>query len=81
MLESGLHARRPLIYSLVGLCALLAAMLMMYIILDAMAPDHGLIRADGVSPAIYAGGIVLVCIVLFAAHTIAKKKAKRKSEK
>ena len=81
MLESGIRARRPLIYSLVGLCALLAAMLMMYIVLDAMAPDRGMIRADGVSPAIYAGGIVLVCIALFAAHTFTKKKAKRESEK
>ena len=81
MLESGIHARRPLIYSLVGLCALLAAMLMMYIVLDAMDPDQGMIRADGVSPAIYAGAIVLVCIALSAAHTFAKKKAKRESEK
>ena len=80
MLESGIHARRPLIYNLVGLCALLAAMLMMYIVLDAMAPDYGLIRADGVSPAIYAGGIVLVCIALFAAHTFAKKKERKRQE-
>lgn len=80
MLESGIHARRPLIYSLVGLCALLAAMLMMYIVLDAMAPDQGLIRADGVSPAIYAGGIVLVCIALFAAHTIAKRKERKRED-
>ena len=80
MLESGIHARRPLIYSLVGLCSLLAAMLMMYIVLDAMDPDQGMIRANGVSPAIYAGAIALVCIALFAAHTIAKKKERKRQE-
>ena len=80
MLESGIHARRQLIYSLVGLCSLLAAMLMMYIVLDAMDPDQGMIRANGVSPAIYAGGIALVCIALFAAHTIAKKKERKRQE-
>lgn len=78
MLESGIHARRPLIYSLVGLCTLLAAMLMMYIVLDAMAPDQGLIRSDGISPAIYAGCTALLCIVLFTAHTFVKKKEQKK---
>ena len=67
-----------MIYGLLGLCALLGMALLMYIILDARRPDAGLIRADGVSPALIALGFSGLCGGLWTAYRAAKDRVKRR---
>lgn len=78
MLDGGVKARRPLIYGLLGLCALLGTALMMYIILDARRPDVGLIRTDGVSPILIVLCLSGVCGGLWTACRAVKDRVRRK---
>lgn len=80
-LRGGVAERKPVIYGLLGLCALLGLALMMYIVLDAKRPDIGLIREDGVSPVLVIFGLVSVCSGLWTAHRAVKDRAKRKHGK
>lgn len=78
ILSGGVKARRPLIYGLLGLCALLGVALMTYIILDARRPDAGLIRADGVSPALIGLCFSGLCGGLWTACRAVKDRVKRR---
>lgn len=78
ILNGGVKARRPVIYGLLGLCALLGMALLMYIILDARRPDAGLIRADGVSPALIGLCLAGVCGGLWTAYRAVKDMVKRR---
>lgn len=78
ILDGGVKARRPLIYGLLGLCALLGMALMMYIILDVGRPDAGLIRADGVSPALIGLCLAGVCGGLWTAYRAVKDRVTRR---
>nr|DAF68069.1 MAG TPA: LAMBDA REPRESSOR (TRIPLE MUTANT)/DNA COMPLEX-DNA COMPLEX, DOUBLE HELIX, TRANSCRIPTION-DNA.1A [Caudoviricetes sp.] len=78
ILSGGVKARRPLIYGLLGLCALLGMALMMYIILDVSRPDVGLIRTDGVSPILIVLCLVGVCGGLWTACRAVKDRVTRR---
>lgn len=80
ILDGGVKARRPLIYGLLGLCALLGMALMMYIILDAQRPDVGLIRAGGVSPILLVICFAGVCGGLWTAYRAASDRIRRKKK-
>ena len=80
ILDGGVKARRPLIYGLLGLCALLGMALMVYMVLDAQRPDVGLIRAGGASPILLGICLVGVCGGLWTAHKIAADRIRRKKK-
>lgn len=70
-------ARRPLIYSLLGLCAVMALLLIVYLFVDAQIVDAGLIRQGDFSFAAWAI-VAIVCvsfaIMLYAfIHTMRKR--------
>lgn len=68
---------RPLLYALCGLCAMLAAVLLVYIVLDARNPTQGLIRSTGVSVIVWVGaGCITVLLALLARIIAARRKAK-----
>lgn len=68
---------RPLLYALCGLCAMLAAVLLVYIVLDARNPSQGLIRSSGVSVIVWVGaGCITVLLALLARIIAARRKAK-----
>lgn len=68
---------RPLLYALCGLCAMLAAVLLVYIVLDARNPSQGLIRSSGVSVIVWVGaGCITALLALLARIIAARRKAK-----
>lgn len=68
---------RPLLYALCGLCAMLAAVLLVYIVLDARNPSQGLIRSTGVSVVVWVGaGCIVALLALLARIIAARRKAK-----
>lgn len=68
---------RPLLYALCGLCAMLAAVLLVYIVLDARNPSQGLIRSTGVSVVVWVGaGCITALLALLARIIAARRKAK-----
>lgn len=68
---------RPLLYALCGLCAMLAAVLLVYIVLDARNPTQGLIRSTGVSVVVWVGaGCIMALLALFVRIIAARRKAK-----
>ena len=68
---------RPLLYALCGLCAMLAAVLLVYIALDARNPNRGLIRSTGVSVVVWVGvGCITVLLALLVRIIAARRKAK-----
>lgn len=62
ILEKELSARKPLIYVLLGLCAVLSLALAAYLIIDANIRDAGLIRFGSFSP----GAWIFIFIILSA---------------
>lgn len=88
--ESELHTvqdgSKPLVYGLLGLCVMLAAVLLAYIVLDARNPYQGLIRVgEGkVSVVVFLGilGVtiaVLVLVYMAGARYFAHRKNKEES--
>lgn len=88
--ENELHTvqdgSKPLVYGLLGLCVMLAAVLLAYMVLDARNPYQGLIRAgEGkVSVVVFLGilGVtiaVLVLVYMAGAHYFAHRKNKGES--
>ena len=77
LMEAGLRERKPIIYGLTGLCILLAAALMSYVILDARNPSMGLIRADGTNIWVYLAALAILGTCLFIGHTMVKRWNKR----
>lgn len=68
---------RPLLYALCGLCAMLAAVLLVYIALDARNPNKGLIRSTGVSVVVWVGvGCIMALLALLACIIAVRRKAK-----
>lgn len=68
---------RPLLYALCGLCAMLAAVLLVYIVLDARNPNKGLIRSTGVSVVVWVGvGCIMALLALLACVIAVRRKAK-----
>lgn len=68
---------RPLLYALCGLCAMLAAVLLVYIVLDARNPSQGLIRSTGVSVIVWVGaGCIMALLALLVRIIAARRKAK-----
>ena len=68
---------RPLLYALCGLCAMLAAVLLVYIALDARNPNRGLIRSTGVSVVVWVGvGCIMALLALLACIIAVRRKAK-----
>lgn len=80
ILDGGVKARRPLIYGLLGLCALLGMALMVYMVLDAQRPDVGLIRTGGVSPILLGICLAGVCGGLWTAHRVVSDRIRRKKK-
>lgn len=76
---------KPLIYGLVGLCIMLASVMLVYIVLDARDPTRGLIRRGNVSPVVWIGILGLVVLVIMSLHFTVSRwyrdKAKDKGEK
>lgn len=65
-LKSAQDGNKPVIYGLLGLCVMLAAVLLVYIVLDAKNPYQGLIRTGNVSIVILVGvsGVVFALIAI-----------------
>ena len=88
--ENELHTvqdgSKPLVYGLLGLCVMLAAVLLVYMILDARNPYQGLIRVgEGRVSVVVLLGIlgvtvaVLVLIYMAGAHHFVHRKNKGES--
>lgn len=73
-LEAGIKERKPVIYSLAGLCLFLAASLMVYLVVDIGNKNFGFFRADGVSPFGVAVVIFMILAVAFLVSRFLKKK-------
>lgn len=68
---------RPLLYALCGLCAMLAAVLLVYIALDARNPSKGLIRSTGVSVVVWVGvGCIMALLALLVCVIAVRWKSK-----
>lgn len=76
---------KPMIYGLVGLCIMLASVMLVYIVLDAQNPTQGLIRLGNVSPVVWIGILGLVILVVMSFHFTVSRwyrdKAKDKGDK
>ena len=80
MMQNGLQSRRTLIYSLTGLCILLAAALAAYVILDALNPAMGLIRKTGTNIGVYLMAIAIIGVCLYIGHSMVKRRSKKLRE-
>lgn len=80
MMQKGLQSRRTLIYSLTGLCILLAAALAAYVILDALNPQMGLIRENGTNIGVYLIAVAIIGECLYIGHSMVKRRQKRLRE-
>ena len=67
LLQVQLTTRRPVIYSLLCSCAVMAFALLVYFILDIRVPDVGLIVHGDVSTAAW----VVICMIVAASFIIA----------
>lgn len=62
---------KPIIYGLVGLCIMLASVMMVYIVLDAQRPDVGLIRGvENTSVIVWIGVAAVIMFALLMMHTV-----------
>ena len=80
MMQKGLQSRRTLIYSLTGLCILLAAALAAYVILDALNPAMGLIRKTGTNIGVYLMAMAIIGVCLYIGHSMVKRRSKKLRE-
>ena len=80
MMQTGLQSRRTLIYSLTGLCILLAAALAAYVILDALNPAMGLIRKTGTNIGVYLMAMAIIGVCLYIGHSMVKRRSKKLRE-
>lgn len=80
VIKAAQDGNRPLIFGLMSLCIMLAAVLIVYISLDALAPDIGLIRTDGVSPVIVLGALSITACCMYIGHWVAKRKVRKKED-
>ena len=80
MMQTGLQSRRTLIYSLTGLCILLAAALAAYVILDALNPAMGLIRKTGTNIGVYLMAMAIIGVCLYIGHSMVKRRNKKSRE-
>lgn len=80
MMQKGIQSRRTLIYSLTGLCILLAAALAAYVILDALNPAMGLIRQTGTNIGVYLMAMAIIGVCLYIGHSMVKRRNKRLRE-
>ena len=80
MMQKGIQSRRTLIYSLTGLCILLAAALAAYVILDALNPAMGLIRQTGTNIGVYLMAMAIIGVCLYIGHSMVKLRNKRLRE-
>ena len=80
MMQKGLQSRRTLIYSLTGLCILLAAALAAYVILDALNPAMGLIRKTGTNIGVYLMAMAIIGVCLYIGHSMVKRRNKKLRE-
>lgn len=80
MIQKGLQSRRTLIYSLTGLCILLAVALAAYVILDALNPQMGLIRENGTNIGVYLIAVAIIGVCLYIGHSMVKRRQKRLRE-
>lgn len=80
MMQKGIQSRRTLIYSLTGLCVLLAAALAAYVILDALNPAMGLIRQTGTNIGVYLMAMAIIGVCLYIGHSMVKRRNKKLRE-
>lgn len=80
MMQKGIQSRRTLIYSLTGLCILLAAALAAYVILDALNPAMGLIRQTGTNIGVYLMAMAIIGVCLYIGHSMVKRRNKKLGE-
>ena len=80
MMQKGLQSRRTLIYSLTGLCILLAAALAAYVILDALNPAMGLIQKTGTNIGVYLMAMAIIGVCLYIGHSMVKRRSKKLRE-
>ena len=80
MMQKGIQSRRTLIYSLTGLCVLLAAALAAYVILDALNPAMGLIRQTGTNIGVYLMAMAIIGVCLYIGHSMVKRWNKKLRE-
>lgn len=80
ILEKELSARKPLIYVLLGLCAVLSLALAAYLIIDANIRDAGLIRFGSFSPGAWFFVFIILSAVaagVFATVRVSKRHGKK----
>lgn len=71
MLRKGIETRRTLIYSFVGICALLLVAVIAYMIMDMQIKSIGLFQSSGTSALAIVLGIVVLAAVAAVARAIA----------
>lgn len=70
----------PIVYGLCGLCILLAAVLMTYMVLDYRDPTQGLIRPGSTSLVPILGAAAIVTFSLLLLHTVVSRQIKKSKE-
>lgn len=70
----------PIVYGLCGLCILLAAVLMTYMVLDYRDPTQGLIRPGRTSLVPILGAAAIVAFSLLLLHTVVSRRIKKSKE-
>lgn len=78
--KAGLKERKPVMYGLCGALILSLSISSMYMILDALNPKQGLIRNDGISPAIVILCFGLVGTGLYVAHMLVNRRTMKKEK-
>lgn len=70
----------PIVYGLCGLCILLAAVLMIYMVLDYRDPTQGLIRPGSTSLIPILGAAAIIAFSLLLLHTVVSRQIKKSKE-
>lgn len=80
-LKSAQDGNMPVIYGLLGLCVMLATVLLFYIVLDAKNPYQGLIRTGNVSIVIWLGVSGAIVALIAITHIVVSRLYSRRKRK
>ena len=81
MLEDGIKERKPVIYTLAGLCIFLSVALCSYIVMDISNMDFGFFTADNRLERLGLLASAVIAVILTAMQFIEKARTKRKKDK
>lgn len=81
MLEDGIKERKPVIYTLAGLCIFLSVALCSYIVMDISNMDFGFFTAKNRVERLGLLAVAVIAVILTAMQFIEKARTKRKKDK